>query len=258
MSSGRLFHKYGPACAKALCPHVLVDFGMIRAREVDERKFRAGIYGWTREILYWGAEPWTQWKISNKILKTMRSLIGSQCRDCKIGVMWVRLGDNVTMRAAAFWSFCNLDNWLWGRLCKSVLPKSSREEIKAWTIFSVAERDRYLRINPVLRNWYLTDLEILEIWDDIVKLESKITPRLRQVWDRLMVCPEKEIDWISILLSWAFEPKTRNSHFAKFSFKEWECIQTWISFMQASRRWTADWASIWFDLKETMSWISSA
>ena len=92
--------KYGPACAKALCPHVLVDFGMIRAREVDERKFRAGIYGWTREILYWGAEPWTQWKISNKILKTMRSLIiGSQCRDCKIGVMWVRLGDNVTMRA---------------------------------------------------------------------------------------------------------------------------------------------------------------
>ena len=121
MSSGRLFHKYGPACAKALCPHVLVDFGMIRAREVDERKFGAGIYGWTREILYWGAEPWTQWKISNKILKTMRSLIGSQCRDCKIGVMWVRLGDNVTMRAAAFWSFCNLDNWLWGRLCKSAL-----------------------------------------------------------------------------------------------------------------------------------------
>ena len=59
---------YGPACVKALCPHVLVDFGMIRAREVDERKFRAGIYyGWTREILYWGAEPGTQWKISNKI-----------------------------------------------------------------------------------------------------------------------------------------------------------------------------------------------
>ena len=101
MSSGRLFHRYGPACAKALSPHVLVDLGMIRAREVDERKFRAGMYGWTRDILYWGAEPWTQWKISNKILKTIRSLIGSQCRDCKIGVMWVRLGDNVTMRAAA-------------------------------------------------------------------------------------------------------------------------------------------------------------
>ena len=91
-------------------PPVLVDLGMIRAREVDERKFRAGMYGWTRDILYWGAEPWTQWKISNKILKTIRSLIGSQCRDCKIGVMWVRLGDNVTMRAAAFWSFCN--SWL--------------------------------------------------------------------------------------------------------------------------------------------------
>ena len=131
MSSGRLFHRYGPACAKALSPHVLVDLGMIRAREVDERKFRAGMYGWTRDILYWGAEPWTQWKISNKILKTIRSLIGSQCRDCKIGVMWVRLGDNVTMRAAAFWSFCNLDNWLWGRLYKSALPKSSREEINA-------------------------------------------------------------------------------------------------------------------------------
>ena len=78
-------------------------------------------------------------------------------------------------------SFCNLDNWLWGRLCKSALPKSSREEIKAWTIFSVAERDRYLRINPMLRNWYLTDLQILEIWDDIVKLESKITPRLQKI-----------------------------------------------------------------------------
>ena len=43
MSSRRLFHKYGPACAKALCPHVIVDFGMIRARDVDERKFQAGI-----------------------------------------------------------------------------------------------------------------------------------------------------------------------------------------------------------------------
>ena len=83
---------YGPACAKALCPHVLVDFGMIRAREVDERKFRAGIYGWTREILYWGADPWTQWKISNKILKTMRSLIGSQCRDLLIVYVLARNG----------------------------------------------------------------------------------------------------------------------------------------------------------------------
>ena len=52
MSAGRLFHRYGPACAKALSPHVLVDLGMIRAREVDERKFRAGMYGWTRDILY--------------------------------------------------------------------------------------------------------------------------------------------------------------------------------------------------------------
>ena len=48
MSSGRLFHRYGPACAKALSPHVLVDLGMIRAREVDERKFRSGMYGWTK------------------------------------------------------------------------------------------------------------------------------------------------------------------------------------------------------------------
>ena len=52
MSSGRLFHRYGPACAKALSPHVLVDLGMIRAREVDERKFRAGILMDGLEIYY--------------------------------------------------------------------------------------------------------------------------------------------------------------------------------------------------------------
>ena len=115
-----------------------------------------------------------------------------------IGVMWVRLGDNVTMRAAAFWSFCNLDNWPpEGDYAKVRYQNQVVKKFKAWTIFSVAERDRYLRINPMLRNWYLTDLEILEIWDDIVKLESKITPRLRQVWDRLMVCPETR-DWLDI------------------------------------------------------------
>ena len=69
----------------------------------------------------------------------------------------------VTIRAAAFWSFWSLANLVWGKLYKSTLPKSKREEINACTIFSEAARVKYLRMKPRLRSWYLTDLHILVI-----------------------------------------------------------------------------------------------
>ena len=50
------------------------------------------------------------------------------------------------MCAAAFWSFCSLDNWVCRRLNKSAFPKSSREEIRAWPNFSVANRVRYSQL----------------------------------------------------------------------------------------------------------------
>ncbi len=42
------------------------------------------------------------------------------------------------------------------------LQKSKRDEMRACTRFSEAELERYLRIKPKFRNWYLTDLQTLE------------------------------------------------------------------------------------------------
>ena len=68
--------------------------------------------------------------------------------------------DNVMIRAAAF---CSMEIWVCGKLNKIEFPKSSLEDIKAWTNFSVEDRFKYFLMKPILRNWYLTDLQILEI-----------------------------------------------------------------------------------------------
>ena len=188
----------------------------------------------------------------------MRSLTCNQWSDFKMGVMWVCFLDNVMIRAAAFWSLCSMESWVCGKLNKIEFPKSSLEDIKAWTNFSVEDRFKYFLMKPILRSWYLTDLQILEIWLDIVILQSSITPRLRQVWDTLIVIPEKEMEFMSILLNWVFEPNNRNSDLAEFNFKECEFNHEWTSFIAFLRWLKASKASAWLGLKEIYNWISSA
>ena len=50
MNIGRLFHKAGPAWAKARSPQVFADFGTTREPELDERKDLTGVYLWTNFI----------------------------------------------------------------------------------------------------------------------------------------------------------------------------------------------------------------
>ena len=83
MTRGRLFHKVGPAWAKARSPQVFVDFGTTREPELDEHKDLTGVYSWTKLILQWGAEHLRQWKKRSKILKTMQSLTWNQWSDCR-------------------------------------------------------------------------------------------------------------------------------------------------------------------------------
>ena len=199
-----------------------------------------------------------QWKVSSRILNVMRSFTGSQCKLRKIGVMRAYLGDSDTMRAAAFCSFWSFDIEIWGKLTRRAFPKSNRDEINAWTNFSVADLDKYFLIKPMLRNWYLIDLHICEIWLAIVMCESNIKPRLRQESDRLTVWFENEIESMEILLRCAFEPNMRNSHLSVLSLREWESIHCWMSTMHDLRRFTALSAAVWLLLKETISWISSA
>ena len=114
MTEGRLFHKVGPAWAKARVPQVVANFGITREPELDERRDLTGCNYEPKSILYWGAVPWTQWKVRSKILKIMRSLTCNQWSDFKMGVMWVCFLDNVMIRAAAFWSLCSNYSYLAG------------------------------------------------------------------------------------------------------------------------------------------------
>ena len=179
--------------------------------------------------------------------------MGNQCNDFKMGVIWVYFLVRVTIRAAAFYNLWILASLVWGKLYRSALPKSKRDEINAWTIFSAAERVRYLRMKPRFRSWYM-----LDIWEDMVIVESSITPKLRQESETPMTVSGITIELISILLKLTFEPNKTNSVFSLFSLRECEFIQTATSLMQASKLRMAPTASLWFGLKETHSWMSYA
>ena len=43
MTEGRLFHKVGPAWAKACVPQVVANFGITREPELDERRDLTGV-----------------------------------------------------------------------------------------------------------------------------------------------------------------------------------------------------------------------
>ena len=43
MAGGKLFHKVGPAWPKARMPHVVVNLGILREQELDERRDLAGM-----------------------------------------------------------------------------------------------------------------------------------------------------------------------------------------------------------------------
>ena len=153
--------------------------GQPENRMSAERSERTGLYTLINE-LYWGAEPCTPWKTESNILNLIRCSMGNQCNDFKIGVIWVYFLVRVTIRAAAFCSLWILASLVWGKLYRSALPKSKRDEINAWTIFSAADRVKYLRMKPRFRSWYHTELHMLDIWEDMVIVESSITPKLRQ------------------------------------------------------------------------------
>ena len=80
----------------------------------------------------------------------MRSLTCNQWSDFKMRVMWVCFLDTVMIRAAAFWSLCSMESWVCGKLNKIEFPKSSLEDIKAWTNFSVEDRFKYFLMKPIL------------------------------------------------------------------------------------------------------------
>ena len=170
-----------------------------------------------------------------------------------MGVIWVYFLVRVTIRAAAFCNLWILASLVWGKLYKSALPKSKRDEINAWTIFSAADCVRYLRMKPRFRSWYHTDLHMLDIWEDMVSVESSITPKLRQESETPMTVSGITIELISVLLKLTFEPNKTNSVFSLFSLRECEFIQTATSLMQASKLRMAPTASLWFGLKGKFS-----
>ena len=44
MAGGKLFHKVGPAWPEACVPHVVINLGMVRERELEEDRDLAGMY----------------------------------------------------------------------------------------------------------------------------------------------------------------------------------------------------------------------
>ncbi len=95
--------------------------------------------------------------------KIIRSHTGSQWRGFSMGVMSVLRDEKVAIRAAVFWSFWRRASCVLGSWYSKKLHKSKREEIRAWTSFSVAEQVKCLQIKLKHQSWKYS-LWLLRPW----------------------------------------------------------------------------------------------
>lgn len=117
-------------------------FGTTRRDKLEDLSCLGELKKVYKAELYLGEVLCKQLNTSNKILNTVRNFTGNQWRDCKMGVMWLDLFEKVTRRAAVFSNLCKRESWVCGKRYMRELQKSNREEMRARTIFSVAERVR--------------------------------------------------------------------------------------------------------------------
>ena len=61
-------------------------------------------------LIHPGEVPCTEWKTSSRILKAIRSVMGSRWRDFSEGVMWDVRSNKVTRRAVCFRNKDSLEN----------------------------------------------------------------------------------------------------------------------------------------------------
>ena len=76
----------------------------------------------------------------------MRSVIFSQCRDRRMGVVWLNLGALTTARASEFWICWSRVIWHLGRLCKESCSSrawSEQWKWRSWRLFWYRGMDGY-------------------------------------------------------------------------------------------------------------------
>ena len=79
IDSGKMFHFLGAIIEKALSPKCLSRAGgSVRRFLEEDRKFRIGIYGVSKEQRYGGARPCSALKHKRRILKSILYFTGSQ------------------------------------------------------------------------------------------------------------------------------------------------------------------------------------
>ncbi len=102
--------------------------------------------------------------------------MGSQCRNCKIGVVWSYFLDLVRT-ATAFCTICSLFFDDAGQPPSSALQYSSLEVMNAWTYFSASETVQMFRGLAMFLRWKNAVFVTWEIWFPKDRLLSNITPR---------------------------------------------------------------------------------
>ena len=111
-STGRLFHSVGALTAKALSPLVTrFDLGRSSSAISDDLRHLTGSWGSNKSDKYCGARPLRALKVSNKTLKSILKVTGSQCSAARVGVMCSDRLVPVMSLAAAFCTNCR--RWIY-------------------------------------------------------------------------------------------------------------------------------------------------
>ena len=121
-----------------------------------------------------------------RILYSVCLVTGSQCNNCRTGVMCSRDFVLVTICAAAFWVFCRWFNWLAGRPHRVLLQQSCLDMMKDTAMAFAASWVRKGRSFPSDLKWQKQDLITLLMWAVISRFATVTSPRSLTEADELI------------------------------------------------------------------------